>query len=138
MKKWVFLLSAGATSLMLIFRNTTTLGLCTKRDYECITISDTLEISLYIFVFVLFFSLITYKAPERIFAAWWGFTKFALPIILILTVVINLKLHHSPGGWFNMDADLDRAVFLLMYILYVLGSLMQIARGYLRKELVGS
>lgn len=133
MKKIVFLISAAATSLMLIFRNTTELNLCGKREYDCRQTYDTLEISLYIFVFVLFFSLVTYRMPERIFRAWWGFARFAVPVILFLTVVINLKLHHSPGGWMNMDADVDRAAFLLMYIAFVIGSLIQIVRGYFRK-----
>ena len=133
MKKIVFLISAAATSLMLIFRNTTELNLCEKREYDCRQTYDTLEISLYIFVFVLFFSLVTYKMPERIFSAWWGFVRFAVPAILFLTVVINLKLHHNPGGWMNMDADVDRAAFVLMYIVFVIGSLIQIIRGYFKR-----
>lgn len=88
---------------------------------------------LLLFPLVLFFSIITYKMPERIFRAWWGFARIAVPVILFLTVVINLKLHHSPGGWMNMDADVDRAAFLLMYIVFVIGSLIQIARGYFQK-----
>ena len=118
---------------MVIFRNSVTLNLCEKREYDCRQNYDTLEISLYIFVFVLFFSIITYKMPERIFRAWWGFARIAVPVILLFTIVINLKLHHSPGGWMNMDADVDRAAFVLMYVVFVLGSLIQIVRGYFRK-----
>lgn len=134
MKKTIFFLSLIATGAMLIFRNSTLLNLCEKREYVCREYYDTFEISLYIFVFVLFFSIITYKAPERVFNAWWGFTRIALPVILLLTVLINLKLHHSPGGWINVDADVDSAAFVLMYIIFVLGSLVQIARGYYRRK----
>ena len=133
MKKLVFLASLVATGLMLVFRNTVSLSLCGKREYDCRETYDTLEISLYIFVFVLFFSVITYKAPEKIFTTWWKFTRIALPVILLFTILINLKLHHNPGGWINMDADVDRAAFALMYAIFVIGSLVQIIRGYRQK-----
>ncbi len=133
MKKIVLLVSLVASGLMLVFRNTVSLNLCGKREYDCRGVYDTLEINLYIFVFVLFFSIITYKVPERIFAAWWKFTRVALPLILILTILINLKLHHSPGGWINTDADIDRTTIVLMYAIFVIGSLIQIIRGYRQK-----
>lgn len=133
MKKVVFLTSLIATGAMMIFRNSIELGICSNRDYDCIVTIDTFETSLYIFVFVLFFSVITYKAPSRIFSAWWSFVRFALPVILFLTILINLKLHHSPGGWGNMDYEIDMAAFGLMYLIFTLGSLIQIIRGYRRR-----
>lgn len=135
MKKKLLNLSLTGTVLLVLFR-LDFLEAYIFENFRRSSLTHSLEFIhniLLIFPIVFFFSLSTYKAPERIFAAWWKFTRVALPSIFVLTILINLKLHHSPGGWINMDADVDRAAFVLMYAIFILGSLVQIIRGYRKK-----
>jgi hypothetical protein len=80
------------------------------------------------FPFVLFFSLLTYKLPERVFLNWWKFARISAPVVLILSFLINLELHHSPAGEFqNM---FDAPALWLMYILFSAGSMISIFVGW--------
>ena len=86
--------------------------------------------SLIFFPIILFFSLLTYKLGEKVFIAWWKFARFAIPLVFALVVIINLRLHHTPGGWLNMDTQIDSMLVIAIYGIFALGSLIQIYRGY--------
>jgi hypothetical protein len=42
-------------------------------------------------------------------------------------------LHHTNSGFFNMDNMFDIPAHILMYAIFILGSLIQIWRGYRAK-----
>ena len=90
------------------------------------------------FVFILFFSLFTYKMPEIIFKYWWAYAKYAIPTILLLSIIINLEWHHKgTGGGFLSPIgydEIDLAALMLLYSVFTLGSLIQIYRGWRHKK----
>ncbi|MFT7645088.1 MAG: hypothetical protein ACI9BF_000759 [Candidatus Paceibacteria bacterium] len=131
-KKLIILISSALFFLLLtIYENTAPKGvcdtysifLCNYSMYQIVNIKN-------IFGIVLFFSLLTYKLPVRVFNAWWKFARFTVPTIFALVILINLGFHHNDGGFFNMDADFDRLYVNFLYIIFIIGSLIQIVRGY--------
>ncbi len=64
------------------------------------------------FPVLLFFSLLTYKLPERIFKAWWVFAKYAIPVVIAISIYINLGLHHSPVGMWQDILDIPMLIGL--------------------------
>ena len=82
---------------------------------------------------ILFFSLLTYWLPQVIFNSWWKFARLAIPIVFVLVIIINLR-PHSPGGWMNLDNEIDLLLVGVVYGLFTLGSLIQIIRGFYRKN----
>lgn len=83
------------------------------------------------FYFLLFFSLITYFAPEKVFQNWWRFARIAVPVVLILAFIINLELHHNPNG--QMQNMFDAPALGMLYLIFTIGSVVQIIRGYRQK-----
>ena len=82
---------------------------------------------------VALFSVITYKAPQKIFVKWQKFILLSTPVFAVLTILISSGLLHSNSGIFNLDADFDRVSFYVLYLIFSLGSLIQIVRGYYQK-----
>lgn len=133
MKNLVLVFNSVASALIFVFYNSVSFGLCAKKSYDCRTIVNTLENSCYIFVLALFFSLVTYKAPEMVFATWWKFAQWTTPVIFVVSIVINLGYFHSDGGFLNMNDTVDQVLLGFMYILFTIGSIIQIIRGYRAK-----
>ncbi len=73
---------------------------------------------------------ILYFLPRSIFKSWWKFARIAIPIIFIISTIINLQFHHRSGGLFNMDNLFDLPILFLMYGVFIVGSLWQIWKGY--------
>jgi hypothetical protein len=116
---------------MLLFKYSVEFGLCLKPDYDCRASFDLLEQTLVFFIPVAFFSILTYKLPPRIFAAWWRFAQYAIPIVFMSSLLINLGiLHQTPGAWQDM---LDLPLIYLMYGIFIVGSIIQIIRGCYQK-----
>lgn len=90
----------------------------------CINIGE----SFFIFPFIFLFSLITYFAPGQAFKAWWKFARISIPIIFILSLAINLELHHDPQG--ELQNMFDLPVLIFLYSIFVIGSVIQIYRGW--------
>lgn len=99
-------------------------------DIYCSEATGHYHRSFIFFYFILFFSLATYFTPERIFQSWWRFTRIAAPIVLILAFVINLELHHNPAG--EMQNIFDAPALWVLYVIFSIGSLVAIYRGYRR------
>lgn len=118
------------TLLMLAARNSVDIGLCGVSDFDCRTMLDNIEHATYIFPLILLFSLITYKLPETAFTTWWKFARIAAPIVIVLGFVINLGLHHDPAGEFQNIFDIP--ALILLYSVFIIGSAIQIYRGYRR------
>lgn len=129
----LLLLSIAAPILMFVFFNPVPFGLCEKMNHGCITKYNILHNSYYIFALVLVFSIVTYRAPERVFIAWWKFARFAIPAAFLLSIPVNLGLFHEPGGFMNMDDLTDFVLLGFVYVLFIIGSVIQIIRGYRQK-----
>lgn len=82
------------------------------------------------FPVILFFSLIGYFTPEKVFVFWWKFAYIAIPISFLGIFIISLELHHDSGGWFNMDNDIDLLMYFVIYSIFIIGSVWQIWKGW--------
>ncbi len=100
-------------------------GFC---NIYCGDLINETQIAFLFFYIILFFSLVTYKMPARIFVLWWTFAKFAIPLVFVLSLLINFGIFHSSSGtWQDM---FDVPIIMLLYCIFILGSLIQIIRGY--------
>jgi len=90
--------------------------------------------TLIFFPFIFFFSLLTYTMSDAIFRTWWKFARWAIPTVFALVILVNLRLHHTPGGWLNMDAQVDLLLVGVVYGIFVLGAIISIVRGYKSKK----
>ncbi len=133
LRRCILVSSFIGSFFILIAMNSVDVGICEKSAYSCRTILDIIEHIFYFFLFILFFSLVTFKMKEVVFSAWWKFAQIAIPTIFLISFIISLGLHHSPGGFFNIDNEIDVTAYFLMYSIFVIGSLIQIYRGYRRK-----
>lgn len=91
--------------------------------YSCIRIED--NIVMWWFVLVLINIVIIFLlrfASKEAFLIWWGYAKFANPIIFSVSFFIGLKLHHSPGGWFNFNNEIDFIYHVGLIVLFLVGS----------------
>ena len=124
MKKNVTLVSLLGSCLYLVANKAVFLGICSYEKPSCVYLFDSLEGGLSFFVVLLVFSLITYFLPEKTFQAWWRFARVAAPIILVLSLLINLEVHHSQNG--DLQNIFDLPVLITLYTIFILGSLWQI------------
>ena len=86
-------------------------------------------------VITLLFSLLTYRS-DTTFQYWWKFAKFGIPVTFLLIIAINLGLLNSPTqgslGWGGIFNDvINFYASLIIYATFIIGSLIQITRGYL-------
>lgn len=126
-KKIIFGASIFGTLILYSFFHTRELGIC---ELYCGSAIDKYQDIFFIFPIVFLFSLITFRLRESVFLAWWKFARLAIPLIFITSFIISLELHHNSGGFFNMDDSIDLVYYFIMYGVFVLGSLVQIYRGY--------
>jgi cytochrome bd-type quinol oxidase subunit 2 len=130
LNKKIIYSSLAGIAICLMTMYSVSLNFCEKTDYECRTYSDKLEHILYFVPVILFFSLITYKLKPEAFSAWWRFARIAIPVVFLGLFVISLELHHNPGGWFNIDNEKDLVMYFVIYTIFIIGSFIQIYRGY--------
>jgi hypothetical protein len=133
MKKVITLISAVGTSIIFIGRNSIELGLCSEADNACRSSLYSIGEISYFFPLILLFSLIIYWLPVQVFKSWLKFLLVWGPITIIVTTLVHLQWHHRGGGIMNMDNIFDVPIILTMYGVFVLGSLIQIYRGWNRK-----
>ncbi len=74
-------------------------------------------------------TLFLFRCSDGVVNSWWKFARIAIPLILIISTIINLGFHHNPGGFMNMDDMFDIPVHILLYTIFVIGSIVQIVRG---------
>lgn len=124
----ILFVSLLASVGMMVAREGVLLGLCDSVDFSCRSAFDLAERILLFGPFILFFSILTNLMPPKVFVEWWKFAKYSIPTILLLSVAINLELHHSPAGqWQGM---FDAPALVLLYLIFTVGSVVQIIRGY--------
>lgn len=75
-------------------------------------------------------TLFLLRSQAKVVDAWWKFARIAIPLTLIISTIINLGFHHNPGGFMNMDDMFDIPAHILLYTIFVVGSVVQIVRGH--------
>ena len=83
---------------------------------------------------VLFFSIVTYSMSDGVFMSWWKFSRLALPVTVICSLVVNLGFFHSDGGFLNLNDTVDQVLLSAFYLFFIVGSIIQIIRGYRQKS----
>jgi hypothetical protein len=111
--------------------NARSLGVCNARCPDFIGQYQNLFL---FFIILLLFSLVTLKS-DRLFSYWWGYAKYAIPVAFILLCLINFGVLNTPTqGSFGWGALINQAVdfwaSVVVYGVFVLGSLVQIVRGH--------
>lgn len=127
MKKIILIGSLIGTVLLYILFNTRDFGIC---QLGCGNWVDKTQNNFLFFPIILTFSFATYFLSIRYFNSWWKFARIAIPIIFIISTLINLKLHHTSSSFMNLDDILDLPILFLMYGVFIVGSLWQIWKGY--------
>jgi hypothetical protein len=128
MKRKVIVLSFLGTVILYVLFNSRSTGLC---EIYCGDAIDRYQNVFLFFPLILLFSLITYKTPQATFEKWWAFSRYAIPVVFVITILINSGIHHNPYG--QLQNIFDLPIIISTYMLYILGSLIQIVRGYQQK-----
>lgn len=134
-KLYIFVFALIGNVLLYILFNSKETGLC--KIYCGPAIDQYQDIFLF-FPVILFFSLVTFKMHERVFVLWWKFAQFAIPTIFFLLALINFGILHGgtagtygEGAFYNQIFDFYAS--LALYLVFVLGSMIQIVRGYRKR-----
>lgn len=85
------------------------------------------------FPIALFFSVFTYKAPEKVFNSWWRFVKISVPVILILSLLSNAYLSTLHEDFLSLNDTFYIVGMSILYVAFIIGSIIQIVRGYRAK-----
>ena len=67
---------------------------------------------------------------EEVFRTWWNFARWWVPVIIIATLL--LENAGGGGGWGISSGIFEFAVLWLLYIIFIVTSLVKIVRAYLR------
>ncbi|MDP2837776.1 MAG: hypothetical protein Q8O53_00665, partial [Candidatus Moranbacteria bacterium] len=71
----------------------------------------------------------TYKMREEVFQAWWGFAVWFVPIIMVVTLILD----NAPGGGsLHAGQDFMFLVLFLLYTIFIVTSLVRIILAYRR------
>ncbi len=130
MKKINFLLGLPLVVLFIIDY----FGLVSKKycSYTCLQNFDGIGFNwlvLFSMSFIISFTPLLLSNKEQVFQKWWKFARIAIPVIFVVSTLIGMRLHHNSYGFFNMDNMFDIPVLLLMYGIFIIGSVIQILRG---------
>jgi len=121
----VLLIAIAYTDYVIIFRDV--LG----REYL-----DLLFNLLLLCPIILFFSLLTYKMPHRVFQSWRNYARIAMPVVISIIILVSFDFLHSETagslGWGSIFNYIVDAFFITLTLtLFTLGSLIQVYRGYI-------
>lgn len=87
----------------------------------------------YVFIPVIFFSLLTYKMKDQIFQTWWGFAKWFVPLIAVSTLFLQTgAMGRSGGGWGISSPSLGTIILFFLYLIFVLVSLVRIIWAFIK------
>jgi len=80
---------------------------------------------------VFLFSLITYKMRDEVFQAWWRFARFFVPVIMLVTFLINSRSRSGGMGISGAIAgSFDMFIIGLFYAIFIITSLVKITLAY--------
>ena len=96
---------------------------------------DGLLVSILYFLFpllpIFLLSFITYKMRDEVFRAWWGFARWWVPIIILITLFLQ---NAGGGGGLGISGAVsgafDALVLGILYTILVITSLFRIIRAY--------
>jgi|GEM_PF-1785284 hypothetical protein len=128
MKIIVLLLSIIGTIGVYLTRHSVPLEFCLATDIDCRNVYDSLENILYFVPLVLVFSLITYGLPLRVFNSWLKFLLVWGSLTLLVTTLIHTGYILADGDIYSNG--LNTLITLVMYGIFVIGSIITIVRGY--------
>lgn len=106
-------------------------GVCKDVSYDCRKTADSVQTIFSIFLLLSLFSLITYKMQEEVFQAWWRFARWFVPIIIIVTYLLNTSHEQSGFGGVAQGA-FDFLILIVLYIIFIITSLVRIILAYRR------
>ncbi|MDD2766362.1 MAG: hypothetical protein PHH40_01190 [Candidatus Moranbacteria bacterium] len=106
-------------------------GICEMNNYDCRKTSDLIQIIFGIFPVVFFLSLITYKMRDEVFEAWWKPARFFIPIIMLVTLLVNSKTRSGGMGISGAIAGgFDIFLIGIFYFIFIVISLVRIVSVY--------
>ncbi len=125
MKKHLFLTLGISFSILALdyFKIQDICSFSCSRNFDSLFL-NWFAISIMISVFLVILNFL----PQRVYEAWWRFTKFALPIFVILVSAQVYTMNLPLGGYQVLNFDLE--ILSGLYIVYIILSLVQIYRGY--------
>ena len=130
-KRLILAISLLGSLSLVLFVNPVSWNLCSQLDYSCREMYSALWQSFLLFPIILFFSLLTFSLPERVFMMWSNFTQFFAPLTFVVLLLLSFEIHHATNGqWQDM---FDSFFLMAVMSFYVLGSLIQITRAYLNR-----
>lgn len=130
LKKIILLGSLVGTATIFILKNPVELTFCLETEYLCRMKYGIAEETFYIFPIVLLFSVITYNLSGLVFYEWFKFARITVPILVLASLLQSFSIYYPQG--FRL-IDLDSLLIPFLYTFFILGSIMQILRGYYRK-----
>jgi hypothetical protein len=102
-------------------------------SYQCKDSSDGILLAVFISSLICFLITLALKfLPKNSYRSWWSFAKYAIPIVFVLSTFISAGFHHNPDGKWQDIFDIP-ALFTI-YGIFIIGSLIQISRGYFSKS----
>ena len=126
-KKNVLIISGLIGGGLLLLEPIKTSTICGVGSTTCIDTVFFIAMLLFVFPFVLFFSLITYKMRDEVSRAWIRFATWWVPLQILLVALTP----ESSGGYFVVILD-KQFVAIILSGLFTLISLLLIAYRALR------
>lgn len=127
-----------ATIIIIVSLATDLSGLLDPLHYKNESVVKAMLLGLSILSFLVIVLASVTFALKSTWSHWWKFAKYAAPLCFALIVAINFGvLHTTSYGTFGVGDMLNQAYDMwalgLVYAVFVVGSLVQIARGYFAK-----
>ena len=130
-KKSVFFSSLGVSMIILYLGNIKISDYCntniTAWCRDTWDVATLLAFISFVFIPVLFFSLITYKMRNEVFEHWMKFAKWATPT----TIIIFFLLSVSPRSHNIMSGAFEAFILFLTLGIFCIVSLWRIAKKYI-------
>lgn len=82
---------------------------------------------------LLFPFILTYRMADNIFTAWWRFARWWALAIAVITFLFEVN-PPSGGGALGMDKDFTMLIFIILYGIMIVGSLVKIYRVWSKRE----
>ena len=102
-------------------------------SYSCLNNYDGILLNWLVFLVLnLFFLVLIFLIARSSYKKWWSFSKYASPLVIIIISFISLGVHHNPIG--QLQNIFDIPILITVYLIFILGSIIQIIRGYQSKN----
>jgi uncharacterized membrane protein YhaH (DUF805 family) len=129
-KKKVLLVSGIGGGLFLFLLMLLLNNACGEYRDVCMNIYIPIAYLCFSFPVIFLLSLITYKMHDNVFRAWWSFARWFVPIIIIMTFILN---NSGGGGTIGMNQDFTFFILGILYFILVIVSAVRITSAYGKK-----